>query len=144
MNVPVTEGLYNDDIKIALTYDESLKEIVKYGPQGQHDFRLSANAAAVEGRLILSKLKAIGIEHPSVLEGRTLYMFGRTGGIGLAQALHNNQDSTLMSGVVSEDAMNANRIPKLTTVGQYRDHMVVGDGGMGKLIANRPMEFIAH
>lgn len=81
---------------------------------------------------------------PYVLEGRTLYMFGRTGGTGLALALHNNQDSTLMSEVVSEDAMNANRIPKLTTVGQYRDHMVVGDGGMGKLIANRPMEFIAH
>ena len=53
----------------------------------------------------MSKLKAIDIEHQSVLEGRTLYMLGRTGDIGLAQTLHNNQDSTLMSEVVSEDAI---------------------------------------
>lgn len=70
-----------------------------------------------------------------------MYMFGRSGGRKLALAIAHKEYSDLLLPLLGKDAMGYNKIPRLTTVGQYIAHMTVGDGGMGRDIANRPIEF---
>ena len=119
---------YAADIRRAAAENPSLAGVINVTAAGAADPANQAIAAAQDLKTAALRLRASGIESPTVLDTRGAYNFGASYGVKLAQAADSQSMSSILSTYSAED-LRKNGVTATTTVGQWRQTVIARSGG---------------
>lgn len=119
---------YAADIRKAAAENPSLAGVINVSAAGAADPANQAIAAAQDLKTAALRLRASGIENPTVLDTRGAYNFGAGYGVKLAQASDNQTMSSILSSYSAAELRN-NGVTPTTTVGQWRQTVTARSGG---------------
>lgn len=134
----MTDRTYTADMQAVLREHPELAGRIDTSLAGKMDPANQAYAAAQELKTNALRLRAVGIEAPTLAQVRGGYNFGQGNTVTLAQA----GDDQLMADVLvgtSTATMRANGVTPATTVGQWRASVEAKLGGAGgvRVLTNR-------